>query len=146
MIVTSQIHLALRNRLLGVSGVPTGAYANVDFTPTTGTAYVEEDFEPDTAQLRTVNAQGGITITTGLYAIRYFGPSNADAMTIEAGCDAIVAKFAAGTGLTLSGGDVVVIRGDPAPIAGPVRPARPGWSYSVIRIWWRVASTNVIAA
>lgn len=146
MINHTLILLALRGQLATVSGLPTDiAYVNRALTTAPGDQYLEEDFQPD-PPTRVTLAKNGVLEARGLYAIRVFSAENEDAAAILTLADAIVAKLSAGTKLVLSDGNVVEIRGDPAPGVGPVLPGPPGFCYTVVRVWWRVATRNQAAA
>lgn len=118
---------------------------NLDFTPERGRPFIEADFVPATATLRTGPAQGGTREETGLYVVRWYGLSNTGASNIRHAVTALGALFTPGTTLT-AGGDVVRVRSDVAPFASAVTQRAGGWALCTLTIPWRVHSANVVAA
>lgn len=146
MISTAVVLLALRNRLLAVSGIPSAvAFANVDFTPTVGAPYLRESFVVATNVVETIGPRA-IACVSGLYVVYWYGVEGTDLSPIATGVDAVLAKFAARTAITLSTGDVLQIRGRPGPVAGEAIPDGRGWCVSPITVPWEVRTTNVAAA
>lgn len=147
MIDYEAVQLALRNRLITVSGLWAGAWQNVDYTPVTGTPYVEEAFSPSTNTARGFPIRNALLDVTGLYVVRLYGLEHVDTKPINDLATAIVAKFASGTLLTLGNGDKVRIRGDgTGPTPSEPIPNGLGRCVAVVTIPWRVRTRNAIAA
>lgn len=144
MIAHSEVHLALRGRLLAVPGLPaSNAWENVQFNPPTG-EYVEEDFVPATTDLFTFKVSGRVE-ETGLYVIRWMGIANTGTSALRAKVDAVLAAFPPGFKFPpLANGDELRIRGDEAPSAGQIIPDGAGRAVCVITIPW-IARTTVAA-
>jgi hypothetical protein len=139
------VHLALRLR--AKPALPTArAYENVEFTPTPGVEYVEEDFVPATSELRSATASQGTVQDEGLYVIRWFGVAGTGTTGVGAmsqSITALLARFAPGSSITASDGTVVRIKERPAPWRGQIIPNLiPGRAVATITIPWRVYSTN----
>lgn len=127
-------------------GLPQGrAWENVKFTPVAGRPYIEEDFVPQPSRLRTFPASGGIVEEPGLYILKWYGLSRTDVVAIRKCVDALKARFAPGTGITLSDGNVVRVRTDIGPFAGQIVPIAGGWSVLTLTVPWLARSTNTIA-
>lgn len=138
--------LAMRNRLLTVSGLPSAeAWELKRFTPT-GAPYIADQFIPATSTLLTVPAQHGLIEETGIYVVQFFGLDGADLSTIRTPADAIVAVFAPETAIATTAGDVVRVRSNPGPFAGQILPMENGYAVCTIRVPWYAHSQNVIAA
>lgn len=149
MIDHSAIHLALRARLLTVSGIPDAnhrAWENKSYTPVDGEPYIEEQFVPAVQFLWTMPPQGAVVEARGLYVVNWFGVSNTGTNGISTGCDAILAKFTPGTRLVLASGDIVRIRSDPAPARGQILPLEAGWASCTVNIPYWCLSTNTVLA
>lgn len=126
------------------SGLPAlRAFDNLAFEPTPGRPYVEADFVPATATLRTGPAQGGTQELTGLYVIKWYGLSNTGAANIRKAVDALGALFTPGTTLT-AGSDVIRIRPDQAPYPSQITQRAGGWALCVLTIPWRIHTANVV--
>jgi len=140
MIDHQEVHLALRNRMLTASGLPSGtnhALENRTFTPS-GTPYIEEDFVPATSA-RIAFPRGTIE-DTGLYVVKWYGLANTGIAAIRAGVKAILAVFAPGWGMTLGSGDVLRVENNPAPWPGQILPQPNGFAVCTITIPWRCQS------
>lgn len=129
------VHLALKNRLLTVSGLPVRAAENKAYTPTPGTAYLTESLVPATQELVGLTPDGPVKYT-GLYVVTlYCLPDTGLAVSTSA--DAILAKFAPGSTLTTTDNTTVRIRGDIAPTRGQVRDI-DGWAVCTISIPYQI--------
>ena len=124
------------------TGLPTMlAATNVDFIPTTGRPYVEEDYVPGPAAQVTLGPLGTVELFP-LYTLNVYGVSNTGINGVMAVVDALLTLFAPRTGIPLSSGDVVRIRESPAPYAGALVQASPGWAFCPVTIpcWIRTAN------
>lgn len=139
------IQLALRARVMTLGALPAlRSWENVEFTPTNGQPYIEEDFVPATVTLKGL-IPGGLVENTGLYIIKWYGLSNTGLNSITHGVDQLLALFPPGATITASSGDVVRIRGDVAPYRGQLRQDLPGWAVVLVTIPYRVLSISVAA-
>jgi hypothetical protein len=153
MIDDTAIHLALRNRLLTVSGLPSTtnrAWENKKFTPTQGSAYITDSYVPGPPALITVPADTGTLEHRGLYVVQWYGIEYDGFTNIRTGVKAILAKFSYGTRITCTDGQVVRI-GTPRGVAsGPtssqIVPTGDGWAVCTIKIPFWLLTTNAIAA
>jgi hypothetical protein len=146
---SNAVHLALRTRAATATGYPAAAqraYEVVDFTPTSGTAYVEEQFVPATQVVQTLPAATGSTDDRGLYVILVYGPiGEAGRVAIRAIVDGLLAALSAAWSIGLSNGDAVRVLSNPiAPSSGQVNAAGKGWAYCKVTIPWSVYSTNAV--
>ena len=117
------------------------ANTNADFLPVTGVPYGEEDYVPGPAAQVTLGPLGTVELFP-LYTLNIYGPSNTGISGILSVVDALLLSFAPRTGITLASGDVVRIRESPAPYAGALVQASPGWAFCPVTIpcWIRTAN------
>ena len=117
------------------------AATNVDFIPVTGRPYVEEDFVPGPAAVVTLGPLGTVELFP-LYTLNVYGVANTGVSGILSVVDALLTLFAPRTGIVLASGDVVRIRESPAPYAGAITQAAPGWAMCPVTIpcWIRTAN------
>jgi hypothetical protein len=153
MIDDEAIQLALRTRLLTVSGLPAAANrvkVNKQYVQLAGVPYLEEDFVPSPPILVSTPGQGGTIQGSGLYVIRWYGIADKGSAAIRAGVQAILAKFTIGTTVALTNGDAVRIGTPTQPAtgayAGQIRQAGAGFAVCTISIPYWLLSQNVIAA
>lgn len=132
------VHLALRNRLLTVSGLPARANENKDYTPVAGTAYVREKLAPATQQGVGISTDSPSEYT-GLYVVTYFGVEDTG-LAVSTSADAILAVFTKGLTLTATDGSVVRVRSDVAPWRGEVI-TNDGWAACTISIPYRILTS-----
>ena len=145
MIDHAAAHLALRNRLLGVAGLPAFAAENKTYQPAAGTPYVADQYVPATTALVTMPDASGTTEETGLYVINWFGLANSGISGIRAGVQAILAAFAPGTVVVSTAGDAIRVRTDVGPQTGQIIPMDNGFAGCTVKIPWRARSQNAIA-
>lgn len=128
-------------------GLPEGrAFDNTLFTPIAGRPYIEEDFVPATYRVTTIPANNGYGEDEGLYIVKWFGLSGKGIAGIRRCADAVLARFAPGTALTLSDGTQLRVPVTNGPWAGQITPIDGGWSYVVISIPYIGVSINAVAA
>ena len=134
MISNSAVLLALRNRALSLVVATTGS---VSLSATaTGYARAAGSFVTD-----------GFKVGMDLTATGFTTPGNNGAHVLMAvtaltlSCLGCVAEGPVG-GITLASGDVVRIRESPAPYAGALVQASPGWAFCPVTIpcWIRTAN------
>lgn len=139
------VQLALRSRLLTADGIPGSSqrsWENKDFTPTAGTTFLAEQYVPGPTTLLTTTARGVIECR-GLYVVTWGGIANSGITAIRTGVDSILAVFPPGTTITtLANGDVLRVRGNPAPYAGQIIQNDAGRAACTITIPFVVLSTN----
>lgn len=119
------------------------AWENVDFTPTAGRWFVDEDYLPGPAEQITLGALGAIE-TLPQYVLKLYGTANAGASALYKVADALLALFAPRRTLTLSTGDTIAVRTSPAPYRGQLLPAESGWSLIAVTVPLRSRSANTI--
>lgn len=126
------------------------AYENVDFTPATGFAFVEDDFVPATTSLLG-QRDGGMVVETGLYVFKLYGLAGYGRAAIDKAIDVLKDRFAIGTqmtagSLTLCVGDVDGNPRQRGPYAGQLLPQGDGRTLCVLTVPWYVLSINAVAA
>lgn len=117
------------------------AWENLDFTPTAGRWFVEEDYLPGPAAQITLGRYGQIE-TLPQYVLKLYGMSNTGPGALYRAADALLTLFAPRTEFTCSTGDVVMVRTNPAPYRGQLIPAEAGWSAVVVTIPCLVRAAN----
>lgn len=120
------------------------AWENVDFTPTAGRWYVDEDYLPGPVEQQTFGGVGGEIETLPQYVLKLYGSANTGATALYKVADALLALFAPKRTLTLSTGDTVAVRTSPAPYRGQLLPSDTGWSLVTVTIPLRSRSANTI--
>jgi len=118
------------------------AWENLDFEPTTGRPFVEEDYLPGPVAQVTLGALAQIE-TLPQYVVKFYGLRNTGPAALYRMADAALALFAPRTGLTLPTGDVVTVRTNPAPYRSQLIPSEPGWAVCVVTVPCRARSVNV---
>lgn len=147
MIDHGQAHLALRNRLLTVAGIPAArAWENKKFSAAPGVPYLADQYVPATSRILSFPANKGTTEETGLYVVQWYGLADTGITAMRTGVQAILAAFAPGTSLTATSGDVVRVRSDVGPVAGQILPMDSGFACCTVKIPWRAWSQNTVAA
>jgi hypothetical protein len=119
------------------------AWENVDFTPTSGRWFVDEDYLPGPAEQITLGALGQVE-TLPQYVLKLYGTSGAGPAALYKAADALLTLFAPRTALTLSTGDVLTVRTSPAPYRGQLLTADAGWSLVTLTVPLRSRSANTI--
>jgi hypothetical protein len=113
--------------------------------PTQGRPYIAEELVPATYRLRTMPSNGGRADNTGMYVVHWFGLSGQGSAGIEDCIQAVKARFASGTTVTV-GSDVVRTSGETGPLGDTLRPLSNGWTLCTIRIPWYADTQNAVAA
>lgn len=106
--------------------------------PTVTDPYVLEQYLPGPAARVTVGSDGQLEVEP-LYVLSIYGVANTDVAALRQYVDALLLHFAPDTVLTLSNGDLVRVRGNPAPFAGQLlrREDAPGWVVASVNIPFR---------
>jgi hypothetical protein len=142
------VHLALRLR--AKPALPAARrMENVPFTPPAVDPYSEEDFVPATNRLFSVTVSPGTRLVTGQYVLRWFGVKGDGTDAMNAGIDALLARFATGLELIASDGTQIVIGSASGQNLGAQRgkintDADTGRPVSTIRIPWWFTATNAL--
>lgn len=139
------VEAAAAGRSISVTLPALRAWENTDFKPTVGRPYIDDDYVPATAALRTAPAEGGTIEETGLYIIKWFGLSNRGIAGIRKPVDALKARFTPGTAI-VAGDHTIRVREDAATWAGQIIPQGDGWSRCILTIPWRAYSRNAVVA
>jgi len=133
---------AAGGRSLSVTLPTQRAWENVDFTPTTGSPYVTEEYLPGAAQKITIGPFGEIEALP-IYLPRIFVPSNTGRAAVSQYADAVLALFAPETTITV-GADSLRVRGDVAPFLGQLLNLDAGFAVIPITIPLRYRTPNAL--
>jgi len=124
-------------------GFPSGReFDNEKYTPTAGSPYVEEDLVPGPVVQLTVTKLNGELELTPLYVIRVNVPEGNGSTAANAYADALLGLFKAHTTMTLDNGDVLRVRGNPAPFRGQLISRKSGWASVPVTIPLRMTTIN----
>lgn len=132
-----------------VAGLPTSrAWENENFTGTTNTPYVEEDFLMQPSGLQSFPAHGGSLLETGLYVLKWYGLSGVGVRGLRRSVAGLLARFTPGTVITV--GDASLrVRGsltESGPYAGQMIRVDGGWTAIAVTIPWRAESINAVVS
>jgi hypothetical protein len=124
--------------------LPAGrAWENVAYTPTTNRPWVEEDYLPGPAQQIPLGSLGDVE-TLPQYVVKVYGVPGTGLAALHRYGDAILNLFPPRTALTLSTGDVLRVRINPAPYRGQLVQDTAGFAVTVVTIPCAVRSANTI--
>lgn len=139
---TIAVEVAAGSRTLAAGLPALRAWENVAFTPTGGRWYVDEDYLPGPSAQETLGSRGQVEALP-MYVLKLYGTAGHGPEALYAVADALLTAFAPRTGLTLSTGDTLQVRTNPAPYRSQLLPApQGGWSVVTITIPGRVRSAN----
>lgn len=127
------------------AGIPVGrALEEMEFEPTAGRPWIQEQFVPATNNQAAFGGDDVLAELTGLYVVTWYGLSGHGA-ALRRSVDAVVARFNKAS--IAVGSDTLKVRGSPGPNAGQIipHPTRAGFSYCVVTVPWR-AHTRFAAA
>ncbi len=114
-----------------------------------GVPLIEDRFVSAGNHLATYAAEGQAE-DSGLYIVTWFGLAGQGTAAILRGTGALLQRFAPGTPMAMSDGNVIRVRGEsrsePRPQGGQIIPIDGGWAYRQVQIPWRARSRNTIAA
>lgn len=99
---SSDIRRALEQQLSAISGLPSVAYENAEFGPTTGTAWVRATFQPQTTR-KAAKGPDAAELYEGLFLIDVFYPQGSGPADAEVMADTIKAQFDPGDIYTQNG-------------------------------------------
>ena len=119
------------------------AWENVTMTRIPGRWYVEEEFLSGPAHQITLGPLGQVE-TLPLYVLKIYGVANTGPAALDAVTDALLTAYAPRTALLLSTSDSLTVRTNPAPYAGQLLQADPGWAVVVLTVPCRARSANTI--
>lgn len=125
-------------------------FDNTEVKRVAGVPFIRDAFVPAGTHLATYPADGGQVEDSGLYVVTWFGLAGQGTGAILRGTGALLRRFAPGTPMTMSDGNIVRVRGEspsePRPQGGQITPIDGGWAYRQVQIPWRARSRNTIAA
>jgi len=135
-------------RTLSFGFPPLREWENDEFPPkvngvpvdTAGRYYVDEDYLPGPAAVRTTGP-GRQVEHTPTYVLKLYSPPARGILAPYALADALLAHFAPHTALLLSTGDVLRVRGDVAPYRGQLT-VREGYALIVVTIPLRLRTNS----
>lgn len=125
-------------------GLPTvRAWENLDLTPTGGAWYIDEDYLPGPVQQITLGALGTVE-TLPQYVLKLYGLAGVGIRPLYKAADALLDAFPPRLNLTLSTGDQLIVRTNPAPYRGQLLTVEGGWAVIPITIPLVVRSANIL--
>lgn len=126
-----------------VAGLPASrGWENEVFEPTAGVPYVEEEMVPGPVVQLTVGKLNGWLEVSPLYVVRVYVPEGLGTDAVNSYTDKLVALFKPHTTLALTNGDVLRVRGNPAPYRGQLIQRKPGWATVPVTIPLRMTTIN----
>lgn len=135
---------ALRTKLLTMSGLPAAtqrAWENIDFSPTTGTTWVQEEYLPG-PMFRVTTGTYGELEARPTYVVTFHGSQNTGMDTLGALADTALTLFAPGTSMAV-GSDTLRVRGDTAPYRGQLL-VLDGWASVSVTVPLYIRTANSI--
>jgi hypothetical protein len=140
---TAEIAGAGRSLTVGLPALR--AWENIALTPVQGRPHVEEQFIPGPGNLVTLGTFGQM-LYEPMYQLALYGIANAGLGAVVKYADAILALFPPKLALTLTGGDILRVRGDVAPFRGQMifRQDLPGHAVVPVTIPFRVETFNTL--
>lgn len=125
-------------------GLPASrSWENVEFTPTTGTPYVEEQYVPGPTALEAFGPNGMI-VARPMYVLHVYVKSNTGISGDGKYADKLITLFAPGTAITLASGDDFSVRADAGPYRGQRTNPATGWSMVPVNVPLEVITSNSI--
>lgn len=137
---TRTVEAAAGGRIIAVGLPARRGWENIALQPVAGMPYVEEDYLPGPAQLRTLGPSGTIEILPQ-YVVRLFGPQNVGIGALGKYAQAILALFAPKTAIAV-GSNTLRVRGDVAPLRGQLLQDASGWAVIPVNIPLRLETLN----
>jgi hypothetical protein len=133
------------SRSLSVGQPEYRAYPNIAFNPAqaSGRPYTEEEWLPGPS---TVNTLGSLAryIAEPTYVVKLYGLAGKGPEALDAYTDAILELFAPGTSMSLSTGDTLQVRRNPAPYKGQILNSIPGRAVVTVTIPLWAFTTNAL--
>lgn len=125
------------------AGLPAAReWENEPITPTTGSPYIEEELVPGPMKQITLSKLLGELELTPMYVVRVNVPEGVGTDAMLAYTGALLKLFKAHSTMTLANGDVLRVRGDPAPWPGQLIPRKTGWATVPVTIPLRMTTIN----
>lgn len=120
------------------------AWENMPFTPEDRRWFIEEDYIPGPAFSVTIGSTHEVQVEP-MYVLRLYGLSGIGITAIYLVADAILRLYAPGTALPMSDGQVLRVKGDPAPNRGQVVAEGASHALTVITVplWARTFNNGV---
>lgn len=105
--VYDDIRRVLETTLAGITGIPSIAWENVTFSPTTGTSYVKARFAPTVREpaVRGLNPQ---MYYQGIFVVDVYCPEGTGPATADDLADSIIDAFDAPNDLTVGGTSITI--------------------------------------
>ena len=124
--------------------LPSGrAWENLEFEPTRGEPWVEEQYIPGPTRQVTASKDGQLEVTPQ-YQVQVHVPANTSFGAAAVYADALIGIFAPGTAMTLTNGDVLRVRTDTGPFRSQLQRSRPGWVVVPVTFPCRLRTQNQI--
>lgn len=117
------------------------AWENIEATPLTARWYLEEEYLPGPSNLLGTSRFLECFPT---YIVKLYGLSNTGITALYRGADAVLALFPPRQAFTLSTGDVLRVRTNPAPSRGQLIPLAAGRAAIVVTVPLRAETANSI--
>jgi len=107
--IQNDIRAALESHLAGTSGLPSIAYENVPFEPTTGTSFLKVQYLPTVTRpaVRGLNPQ---LRYQGIFAVTVFTPEGKGPAAADDYSNKVIDAFAATTDISFTNGDAETIK------------------------------------
>jgi len=105
--IYDDIRKVLETTLAGITGIPSIAWENVTFTPTTGTSFVKARFAPTVREpaVRGLNPQ---MYYQGVFVVEVYCPEGVGPSVADNLCNSIIDTFDAPNDLTVDGVSVTL--------------------------------------
>jgi hypothetical protein len=107
--IQNDIRAALESHLAGTSGLPSIAYENVAFEPTTGTSFLKVQYLP-TATRPAVRGLNPQLRYQGIFAVTVFTPEGKGPAAADDYSNKVIDAFAATTDISFTNGDAETIK------------------------------------
>ena len=107
--IQNDIRAALESHLAGTSGLPSIAYENVAFEPTTGTSFLKVQYLP-TATRPAVRGLNPQLRYQGIFAVTVFTPEGKGPAVADDYSNKVIDAFAATTDISFTNGDAETIK------------------------------------
>jgi hypothetical protein len=127
-------------------GLPTlRAYENKPLTTIGDRPFIAEQWVPSPGVVTTIPARSGRHAETGYSIWNWYGIAGVETDALDVQADALLARFAPWTPITLSNGVIMMVRTKPAPFRSQIINVE-GRPVVTISIPWEVSTRNVVAA
>lgn len=118
------------------------AWENMDFTPTTGSPWIEENYLPGPMEQITLGPYGELQADP-IYVVKVYVPIGVKIGAPRAYADALLTLFAPRTAITVAG-HTCVVRTRPGPFSGQLLRTETGFVVVPITVPLRVRTANSI--